>query len=694
MKNQFIFEIGSEEIPAGYLLPALNSLQENFAAALSEMELKHGEIQGVVTPRRLTISVDNLASRQPDKTEEIIGPPKKAAFDTEGQPTKAALGFAKSRGASLSDIQIINTAKGEYLMIRQERRGRATRELLSSLLPELIKSISFPKSMRWGASRTTFARPIQWLMALYDGKVVPCTVEGAGETGVLTYGHRFMAPQTIEVKNYGQYIAVLREHHVLADPAERQAAVLTEITRAAQGSGGTILPDAELMETVANLVESPHAIRGTFDDKFLELPKDALITSMREHQKYFAIVDDNGRLLANFVAVNNTRVKDAAVGAEGHQRVLRARLEDGLFFFREDQRRKLEERVADLDGIIFQAKLGTMREKTIRVQALAEKIAAILAPELSQTVSRAAYLSKADLLTEMVNEFPTLQGLMGRDYALLDGESAETAQAIAEHYMPIRAGSPLPVGLAGAVVSMADRLDTLAGCFGIGQRPSGTTDPFGLRRQALGLIHIILQRNLSLPLIDCLNEALRLYGDKLTVSPSEARAQTLDFIKGRFVNDQIRRGRAAEAVEAVVSVSFTDIVDCQCRLEALIAISRENSFSLLAGSFKRVMNIIKGHEAAEVNPELLEMAAEKNLYHSLQTVSAQAAPLLEDQKYTEAMNIILKMKEPVDVFFDEVMVMTDNPAVRNNRLHLLAAIADLFLRVGDFSKMTVAVDKP
>ncbi|HFQ81905.1 MAG TPA: glycine--tRNA ligase subunit beta, partial [Desulfobacterales bacterium] len=458
MNNQFIFEIGSEEIPAGYLLPALRSLQENFAAALLELELEHGEIKGAVTPRRLTISVDDLASRQPDKTEEITGPPKKAAFDADGQPTKAALGFVKSRGASLADIQIVNTAKGEYLMIRQERRGRATRELLSSLLPELIKSISFPKSMRWGASRISFARPIQWLMALYDGEVVPCTVEGAGETGSLTYGHRFMAPQAIEVKNYDQYIAALREHHVLADPEERKAAVLAEITRAAEGSGGTILTDAELMETVANLVESPHAIRGTFDKKFLELPKDALITSMREHQKYFAIVDAGGRLLADFVAVNNTKVKDDVVGAEGHQRVLRARLEDGLFFFREDQRRKLEERVADLDGIIFQAQLGTMREKTIRVQALAEKIAAIIAPELTQTVSRAAYLSKADLITEMVNEFPTLQGLMGRDYALLDGESAETAQAIAEHYMPVRADSPLPVSLAGAVVSMADRL--------------------------------------------------------------------------------------------------------------------------------------------------------------------------------------------------------------------------------------------
>ncbi|MFW8600567.1 glycine--tRNA ligase subunit beta [Desulfobacterota bacterium M19] len=693
MKKQFIFEIGSEEIPAGYLLPALRSLRENFAAAMLELELPHGEIKGAVTPRRLAISVDDLADRQPDKTEEIIGPPEKAAFDAGGKPTRAALGFVKSRGASLSDIQIVNTARGEYLMIRQERRGRATRELLSSLLPELIKSIYFPKSMRWGAGRTTFARPIQWLMALYDGEVVPCTVDGAGETGALTYGHRFMAPQAIEVKNYEQYIAALREHHVLADPEERKAAVLAEITRAAQGSGGTILPDAELVATVANIVESPHAIRGTFDEKFLELPKDALITSMREHQKYFAIVDDRGRLQADFVAVNNTRLKDAAVGAEGHQRVLRARLEDGLFFFREDQRRKLEERVADLEGIIFQAQLGTMREKTVRVQALAEKIAAIISPELTRIVSRAAWLAKADLITEMVNEFPSLQGIMGRDYALLNGESAETAQAIAEHYMPIRAGSPLPASLAGAVVSMADRLDTLAGCFGIGQRPSGTADPFGLRRQALGLIHIILQRNLSLPLVDCLREALRLYGDKLTVAPAEAQAQALDFIKGRFVNDQIRRGRAAEAVEAVVSVSFADIVDCRYRLEALTAISREDSFALLAGSFKRVMNIIKGHEAAEVNSELFESAAEDDLYHRLQEVSALALPLLQDQKYTEALNVILKMKEPVDVFFDKVMVMTDNPAVRDNRLHLLTAVAELFLRVGDLSKMTVAGDK-
>jgi len=544
--------------------------------------------------------------------------------------------------------------------------------------------------MRWGASRTTFARPIQWLLAVYEGVTIPFMVDGVGQSDRITYGHRFMAPEPIEVKDYSQYIADLRASHVIADPEARKAAVLKEISRAAQETGGHILPDAELVETVANLVESPHAICGTFDKKFLALPKDALITSMREHQKYFAVVDDAGRLQPNFVAVNNTAVQDKILGAEGHQRVLRARLEDGLFFFKEDQTRKLEDRVADLDGIIFQAKLGTMREKTSRIQALAGMLAQKLAPELEAATRRAAYLAKADLLSEMVNEFPSLQGIMGRDYAALDGESPEVATAIAEHYMPVRADSPLPAGVLGALVSVADRVDSIAGCFGIGQRPSGAADPFGLRRQALGLIHIIEDKSFSLPPSELIMESLKLYGSKLSENTATAGQQTMEFIKGRFVNDQIRQGMTAEAVEAVVSVTFDDIVDCKCRIQALTTISTQPSFPLLAGSFKRVMNIIKDHHATAIDPQLFEITEENDLHESYKQVSLQAQPMIDRQDYQEAMEVILQMKEPVDLFFDKVMVMADDMAIRHNRLNLLKAIANLFLQVGDFSKMTIA----
>jgi len=689
MTNQLIFEIGTEEIPAGYLLPALNKLKGSLADALTEHKLTFGKIKGGVTPRRMVVCVDDLPDRQPDSTDVIFGPPKSAAFDADNQPTKAAIGFAKSKGASLADIQIVSTDKGEYLMILQEQKGRGTKEILSTVLPELTRNLSFPKSMRWGAGKMTFARPIQWLLALFNEATIDFTIDGAGTTESVSYGHRFMAPNAFEVTNYDQYVESLRSAHVLLVQDERKNAVSEEINRAAKEAGGQILPDAELVDTVANLIEKPHAICGSFETKFLALPKDALITSMREHQKYFAVVDHNGDLMPNFIAVNNTLVKDKVLGAEGHQRVLRARLEDALFFFKEDQNRPLESRVDDLKGIIFQAKLGTMEEKTRRVQALAETIADTVAPEKRELVSRSALLSKADLLTEMVNEFPSLQGAMGRDYARLNGEPEEVAIAIHEHYMPVRAGSKLPQTVTGSIVSIADRLDTIAGCFGIGQIPSGSADPFGLRRQTLGLLHIIEEKSFPLSISELLNKAFDLYGDKLTEERETALANSIQFIKGRFINYQTANDVPADAVDAATSTTVDDIVDCKHRITALVEVSTQESFPLLANSFKRVMNIIKGQPAGTINQALLSEDAEKGLHNAYQKVAAQAQPFIDNKSYQEALSIILQMKEPVDFFFDKVMVMTDEVDIRNNRLALLSAIAALFLQVGDFSKMSV-----
>ncbi len=690
MTNQLIFEIGTEEIPAGYLMPAVDALKKNLAAGLNALGLSFQAVGGAATPRRLVVRVDNLQSRQEDRLEEVMGPPKKAAFDAKGQPTKAAEGFAKSRGATLADIQIAVTPKGEYLMLRQEQKGQETKDLLPGLLAEMIKSVPFPKSMRWGETKTTFARPIQWLLALYNGHPIPFSVDGVGDSGALTYGHRFMAPQAIEVRDFEQYVNALRDRHVLVDPEERKAIVVKEITRAAQEAGGHILPDEELVETVAHLVEYPHAICGTFDQKFLALPKDALITSMREHQKYFAILDGKGQLKANFIAINNTKVKDAVLGAEGHQRVLRARLEDGLFFFKADQQTPLADRVEDLAGIVFQNKLGTMREKTLRVQTLAEEMARglNLAPDMVQKVARAAFLAKADLLTAMVNEFPSLQGAMGRDYARLNGEDEEVAVAIHEHYMPVRADSQLPAGIIGAMVGIADRIDTIAGCFGIGQVPTGSTDPFGLRRQALGLIRIIEHHGFVLPLRSLTTRAAGGYGNHLSEDHASVINSVMDFIMGRYLNDQVGKGILMAAVEAVVSVAFDDIVDCNKRLKALLTISTQPTFPLLAGAFKRVMNIIKGHKEGAVNPALLTDEAEKSLYQTLLAVSQEAQPLIDRGDYEAALGVILKMKEPVDLFFEQVMVMADDNAVRQNRLSLLGAIAKLFLQIGDFSKLS------
>ncbi|MCK5232805.1 MAG: glycine--tRNA ligase subunit beta, partial [Desulfobulbaceae bacterium] len=462
MAHELLFEIGTEELPAGFIMPALENIKNILTKKLSDFSLKFGEIKTVATPRRLTVSISDLTDRQPDSIEEITGPPKKAAYDADGNPTKAALGFAKSRNASVDDLKVVATPKGEYLMLVSEKKGKETIAILPELLVELIRELPFPKSMRWGTGSTSFARPIQWLLALYGGNVVRFQIENIS-SGNITKGHRFMAPDPFEVKDFTNYLDKLRKAHVMADISERRNGLMKEINQAARQAEGTILPDDELIEIVTQLVETPHAICGTFEKRFLDLPSNVLITAMREHQKYFAVINENNKLLPNFIAVNNTMVKDAKLGAEGHQRVLRARLEDALFFFREDKKRPLADRVADLSGVIFQAKLGTLLEKTERITKLAGLMAEKLAPDLTETVKRTARLSKSDLLTAMVNEFPTLQGVMGRDYAILDGEKMEVANGILEHYRPIRAGSELPDGIPGTIVSMADRLDSIAG---------------------------------------------------------------------------------------------------------------------------------------------------------------------------------------------------------------------------------------
>jgi len=695
MQNELLLEIGSEEIPAGFIVPALENMQKAMAEKLAEQNLNYDTIHTVATPRRLTICVKGLVPQQPDREEEFLGPAQNAAFDADNNPTKAAVGFARSKGAEVKDLKIVDTPKGKYVMLVRESKGEKTEHLLPKMLQGLIEGLPFPKSMRWGDGQTSFARPIHWLLVLYGGKKIAVQV-GDIVSGITTRGHRFMAPaDAIEVKDFVHYVDVLRQNSVLVDLKERRQGVIDEITRAAAArsgeKGARILEDEELIDTVTNLVEYPHGVCGTFEERFLELPDDVLITAMREHQKYFCVTDADGRLLANFVAVNNTRVPDEKLAAEGHQRVLRARLEDAFFFFKDDRSRRLAERVKDLSGLIFQAKLGTMLEKTERVAKLAGSLAQKLAPEYNDMAERAATLAKADLLTAMVNEFPSLQGVMGRDYALLDNEPAEVATAILEHYLPVRAGGNLPLEIPGALVGMADRLDTISGCFGIGQMPTGTTDPFGLRRLALGLLHIIESHGFALLLSEAVDAAIELYGDKLTEEKTATKRMIIDFIKGRFVNDLTGRGVPGSAVEAVTSVSFDDVVDCRAKIDALAEIREQPSFTVLAAAFKRVMNIIKGHHAAEVNRDLLQDNAERNLFDAFAKVQEETKPFLLAKEYGKALDIILLMKEPVDNFFDEVMVMTDDPALQQNRLNLLTAISRLFLQVGDFSKMQSAV---
>ncbi|HDO30386.1 MAG TPA: glycine--tRNA ligase subunit beta, partial [Desulfobacteraceae bacterium] len=528
----------------------------------------------------------------------------------------------------------------------------------------------------WGRGQISFARPILWLLALYGGEVVDFSIEET-KSGAVTRGHRFMAPAEITVTGFEDYLERLRQHSVLADPVERRAAVIAEVSRVvrerAGNEGAEPVLDEKLVDQVTFLVEIPWGVCGSFDEKFLELPEEVLITSMREHQKYFPVTDSDGKLLPLFVAVNNTRIADRELAANGHQRVLRARLEDGLFFFHQDRKKTLADRRQDLAGIIFQNKLGTVLEKSERIAALAAELARELEPRSEEDAVRAAGLAKCDLLTEMVGEFPSLQGVMGREYALIDGENEVVAQAIREHYLPVRADGDLPATMVGAIVGIADRIDTLVGCFGIGERPTGTTDPFGLRRQALGLLHIIQGRNLSLSLRSLAGKALAGYGEAVAIMAGDTVDQLLDFIRLRFENDLIAAGTRPDVIMAATAVAFDDVVECQARIRALDNIRGREQFPILAGSFKRIRNIIKDNRQTAVDENLLSHGAEKKLYTTLTAVADQAGPLLRNREYGRALEVMLQMKEPVDCFFDDVMVMVDDPAVRQNRLNLLTA---------------------
>ena len=685
--RDLLFEIGMEEIPAGFLEPALSFLQKRFVDKAAELHIGCGATRAMGTPRRLTLMVERLAEMQEDTSEELLGPSKKAGLDDQGRFTRAAEGFARSKGAAVEELQVVDTPKGEYLMLRRRQAGVATIALLPELLHGLLLDIPFAKSMRWGSNRHPFARPIQWLVAMFGDEVVSFEHEGI-VSGRTSGGHRFLAPQRFAVESIALYEEQLRQRFVVVDTALRRQQVVAAIEQAVAGvdrlAGGRVAIDEGLVDTVNNLVEMPFAVCGTFDEKFLQLPDEVLITSMREHQKYFPVVDDKGRLLPGFVAVNNTRVNDPAVTRKGHQRVLRARLEDALFFFASDREKPLAARVDGLGGIIFQARLGTMAEKKDRLVKLVKALADKIDPALAEDGCRAALLCKADLLTDMVGEFPTLQGIMGGAYALHDGEKDRVATAIVEHYMPRRAGADIPAGDLGAILALADRFDTLAGCFGIGQVPSGTVDPFGLRRISLGILNIIGGKGYTLSLQEMVHKALALYGDKVA-GGAETVAAVMAFIKGRFVNDCVSRGMAADAVEAATAVAFDDVNDCLSRITAILRFRREAAFTVLAASYKRVKNIVKDNRLVTVDSALFTHAAEKALYELFLEVEREMQAYLGRKEYEAALQVMLRMKEPVDVFFDGVMVMDEDLAVRQNRLNLLTALGNLILEIGDIS---------
>ncbi len=700
--TEFLLEIGTEEIPAGYIPPALNFLRTALGERLEANFLIHGKIKTAGTPRRLAISVRDLASRQPDREIKIMGPPAKIGFDADGTPTKAAEGFAKRNGISVDQITVEETEKGKYLCINKTEHGRPAIEILAELLPRLLPDIPFPKTMRWGQGRFRFARPIRWIAALIDGEVVPFETAGLFSDR-LTYGHRFMAPGPIRLESasFEEYKGMLKEAFCIADIKTRRQKLLENAREAVKEYSGHLLEDQDLLELNTFLTEFPSAVCGSFEDRFLSLPDPVLITCMKEHQKYFAVTDQDGNLKANFVAINNTLSPKPDLVRNGHQRVLTARLSDAEFFFQEDTKKNLEDFVPELAGMIFHKGLGTLLDKTQRVKDLAEYLASVLSPADSKTVKRAAWLCKADLCTEMVGEFPTLQGIMGREYALLSGEDKAVASAIEEHYLPARSGGELPRSMPGVILSIADKADTIVSTFAIGLKPTGTQDPYALRRQALGIIHILLDKELDISLKALIGESISALGSLLSEIPASLGEEILEFIKKRFTRELISRGIDYDVVEAAVRAEFDSPNDCYQRALAIKAARNLPEFEPISIAFKRVMNILKGFPGGEIDTGLFEEPQEKVLYDAFVQVKEQIYPLLKAEttngcpgadQYKKALLLLLSLKPHVDSFFDHVMVMVDDEKIRQNRLALLWMIAKLFLKIGDLSTIVVTED--
>jgi glycyl-tRNA synthetase beta chain len=686
MAKELLLEIGTEEIPAAFLPKALKDIERFVKKDFSENRIRHGAITTMGTPRRLVLCVREIAEKQDDQIIEKMGPATRAAFDDEGNPTKAALGFARGQGLEVSELETVTNDKGEYLCARKTVIGEETKALLASTLPRLITSIPFRKSMRWMNLELRFARPIHWILALFGGEVVSFKLENV-TSGTQSLGHRFMSPEFFEVKDFEDYLKKTREHFIIADPEERKRIIIEEARKAAHSVAGEVLENDDLLDEVTFLVEYPSVVCGNFDREYLDLPKEVLTTSMIKHQKYFPVTDGEGKLLPHFITVNNTVARDPSVVARGNEKVIRARLADAQFFFEEDRKTPLENHLEDLKDVVFHSTLGTSYEKVMQFRELALYITDTLNLPIKDTVDRAALLAKADLETQMVYEFTELQGVMGREYALIQGEDPIVAKAIYEHYLPIAAGGDLPETDEGAIVSIADKMDTIAGFFGINLIPTGTADPFALRRQALGIINIILNRNYPLNLDALIDKSISILGEKLQRNPEETKADVLDFFRGRFENQLISQGHPYDVVNAVLALGLSDIVQSLRKIEAMEDFKGHPDYEPLAVAFKRVVNILKGFEGGAVDTAHFQEKEEENLYSAFCEIKEKVGTYIGEEKYNEALSEVARLRKPVDAFFDTVLVMSKEETVKFNRLSLLEELKTLFYGIADFSKI-------
>ncbi|MDZ4163584.1 MAG: glycine--tRNA ligase subunit beta [Smithellaceae bacterium] len=688
MNKELFLEIGTEEIPAGFLPFAMRDMADIMRRELLEQRLSHGEIRTFSTPRRLAMLVENIADMTREQRLEKLGPATRAAWDQTGKPTAAALGFARSQGVDIAALETAKTEKGEYLCVRKTIPGEETASLLPDILSRLVSSIPFRKSMRWGISDFRFARPIHWILALYDGAVVPFQA-GNIASGDISRGHRFLSPAEFTVRGFDDYLIKTRERHVLIDPEERRQIIREEALKAALGVGGVVHLDPDLLSTVSFLLEHPTVVIGGFDQEFLALPKELLMTVMMSHQKYFPVTDKEGKLLPYFITVSNTPARDLEVVRRGNEKVIRARLADARFFFEEDKKIPLQAQMEGLRQVIFHTLLGTSYDKVTRFSKLALRLAEFLAPDVSPIVERAAWLAKADLLTKMVGEFPELQGVMGREYALAEGEDPRIAVAIYEHYLPNVSGGDLPRTNAGAIVSIADKIDSIVGFFGVNLPPTGAADPYALRRQALGIINILMERGYKCELAWMIDLALANLSNYLKKPVPQVKQEVLDFFQSRFTNLLISQGHPYDVVEAVASGrGISNILEAWEKVTALETFRSHGDFAELAAAFKRVENIIRGQQdGPSARAELLVDEEEKRLYEVFCATRVAVLALLETGDYLGCLSKLAGLRKPIDDFFTSVMVMAKEEDLRRNRISLLQEISRLIRKLADFSKI-------
>ncbi len=684
-----LFEIGTEEIPARFMPGALAYMEDYIKKSLSELRVDYGRVYATGTPRRLVLKVEDVAPSQRDLEQEVIGPPAKVAFDATGKVTKAGEGFARAQGVGVEELKVKQTKKGEYVYIVKREKGRPTEELLPEVLKNMVLKFPWPKSMRWGKRKIRFARPIHWFLALFDDKIIKFSVSDI-ESSNVTYGHRFLAPDPIEIRHPDEYAEAMERAFVVYDHNARRELIKQQVRECAESVGGLPDDDPDLLEEVTFLVEYPVATVGKFSKKFLDLPQEVLTTTMKEHQKYFPVFNQKGEIMPYFVVVNNIKTDNMDIITQGNERVLRARLSDAKFFYEEDKKVPLEQMFERLKDVVFQEKLGTSYEKVMRFKRIACRLAEKLVPEKLSKVERCALLCKADLESQMVNEFDELQGIMGREYAYAQGEDPEVAEGIFEHYLPRFSGDRLPETDTGAIVGIADRIDTIVGCFGIGLVPTGSEDPYGLRRDALGIIQVLLHKGYRVSLSWLVDEALALLKDKIEKPADEVKEEVLSFFRQRLYHLWVSEGYRYDLVDAVLEAGFDDVVDAKNRLDALSELAKSDNFESLMTTFKRVVNIIPdGFTETEVDESLFDKAQEKSLYEAVCAIEGEVEKLVSEGRYKEALEKLSSLKAKVDEFFDNVLVMDKDEAKKNNRLSLLNRIARLFSRIADLRKVVL-----